>query len=218
MKRISYRNISEAGGKEATSSQHEDFLLSRDGTKTITKIEVEANTEIPVVENVQIPTVPITASQLSSVSATYNPSSSFVSVPQPMATIPSKKSMSNGKIFGIFFTLIAFAALLGMILGMGYNEGWFALDFGNSVIANDNNGEYASENDVYEEENYLTGVIVRDANVRSGNSTRNSVVGTVSGGTEVTITGPNERGWYPIRSGELSGWVWEELITVQSES
>ena len=62
-----------------------------------------------------------------------------------------------------------------------------------------------------------TGIINKNyVNIRSGPDTTYDVLGMLNQGTEVEIAG-SEKNWYQIKTGQLTGWVRNDLINLQKE-
>jgi uncharacterized protein YgiM (DUF1202 family) len=61
------------------------------------------------------------------------------------------------------------------------------------------------------------GVVTTNLNLRSGPSTSDSVRAVLSSGTQVTLTGSEENGFYPVRTaGGTNGWAYGAYIDVGS--
>lgn len=62
----------------------------------------------------------------------------------------------------------------------------------------------------------LTGFLIVDtssANIRSGDGPQYTIVGRVSGGTELIVLGVNERRlWWYVQVGDIRGWINNELV------
>lgn len=101
-----------------------------------------------------------------------------------------------------------------------YNEGWTKIRSGSveGYVSADSllTGSQAEEHAAEYEQNQAT-VTADLLNVRDGQGTYANVLTQISSGGQYDITGDAVEGWYPVKVGEISGWVCGDYVDVQKK-